>query len=433
MIDTEQPLPASIEAERTLLGAILRRPEAYYEAAALISEHDFYLSAHMRVFRQFAAMAEAEQIIDTETLSQALRDSGELEAIGGRPYVWALQDAALKSSKAAPYCQIILEKSRLRSLIAACERITLRAQDGSEKALDLVGAIQDDLESVTAHEADDPCVRAYSVAALDKFERERKSQQTSGISYGVGPELDSFTGGMRPGEVTVVGARSGVGKTSLACQAIAANCKAGLPCALFSLEMTREQILRRLWSIYSKVPYKCITDPWLSTPMQAEMVQEAGLAVAEWPLRIYDREDLSLGRILAFARICIRRHNTRFIAIDYAQEVDAPGRDERSKVMLVCRRLTRLVKHEPCSLMLLSQLVKTRREDYGKPPVVGDLIESGKLENVAHLVLLLHRGWDEEGRRIAEDAELIVPKQRRGDTGVLRAKFNRKTAIFEEV
>ena len=115
--------------------------------------------------------------------------------------------------------------------------------------------------------------------------------------------------------------------------------------------------------------------------------------------------------------------------------MDAPGKDERAKVMAVCRKLTRLVKHEDCSLMLLSQLVKVNRDSYDKPPMVGDLIESGKLENVAHLVLLLHRSHEKDAdgnpSHLGTKAELIIPKQRRGETGIIPARFNRSLAIFE--
>lgn len=430
-LELEMPAPAvaALDAERTILGAILLRDDAYAEAVSEVAAEDFYLEAHRRVFRRMAAMWEENKPIDLVTLPHEMRDRGELDAIGGIAWLASLTEGLPRRLAIGSYCRMVREKSRIRSVIRSCEMATNRANSG-DKALDVISDLQDGLEGAVASEDDDASVAAYSVAALDRFQQERKLERPLGITYGV-KNLDDFSGGMRPGEVTVVGARSGVGKTSLMCQATAANCRAGVPVVNFSLEMTREQILRRLWSIESRVPYKRITDPWLSGHEDAIRVREAALRVAEWPLRIYDKEDLTLGKIVALAKVCMRRHKTRLICVDYAQEIEAPGKDERSKVMLVCRRLSQMVKHEDCSLMLLSQLVKAHREAYGKPPVVGDLIESGKLENVAHLVLLLHRGWDEERRRIGDEAELIIPKQRRGETGVLRASFNRLYATFE--
>jgi replicative DNA helicase len=287
---------------------------------------------------------------------------------------------------------------------------------------------------VIGDEEDDPLVESFTVSALDEFDAERSSQQSPGLSFGI-PQLDAATGGMRKGEVIVAGARSGVGKTSLVTQAIVANASKGIPCDLFSVEMTRNQILRRIWSIVSGVPYKRVTDPWQASREEAERVRIAASKVCEWPLRIHDNSEMPLSKIVATARLSIQRHGSRFIALDYTQEVDAPGKDERAKVMAVCRKLTRLVKHEDCSLMLLSQLVKVNRDSYDKPPMVGDLIESGKLENVAHLVLLLHRSHEKDAdgnpSHLGTKAELIIPKQRRGETGIIPARFNRSLAIFE--
>src|SRR6202000_26723 len=143
------------------------------------------------------------------------------------------------------------------------------------------------------------------------------------------------------------------------------------------------------------VPYKRISDPWLSSDEDANRVREAAAEVDAWPLRIHDKSEISVCQIAAGCRLSIQHHGTRFIAVDYAQEVDAPGKDERTKVMATARGLARLVKKEDACLMLLSQLVKTAREFYNKAPVSGDLVESGKLENVAHTIILLHR-WVEE-------------------------------------
>lgn len=421
-------VPADHRAERAILGAILIDQEAYYEAAAELAADDFHLDSHRRIFRLFESMA-SEQL-DIVTVSSALSATGQTDAIGGLAYLSSLTEGLPRRLGIRPYCRQVREKSKLRQILSLGERYASLAADGESRSMDLVEGIQESLQSILGEDRDDSTVKSFTVGALDRFREERKGLG-SGISYGVGRALDEFTGGMRAGEVTVVGARSGVGKTALMCQAAAANARVQIPVALFSLEMTREQILRRLWSIESRVPYKRVTDPWLANVAETENVHDAAMRIAEWPLQIFDREDLTLAKILALARIAIRRRKVRFIAVDYAQEVDAPGRDERAKVMMVCRRLTQLVKHEDCSLMLLSQLTKIRREDYARAPVVGDLIESGKLENVAHLVLLLHRGWDEERRRLDERAELIVPKQRRGETGVLEAVFDRRTATFE--
>jgi replicative DNA helicase len=415
----ERAMPAAVDAERSILGAILLDNRAFYEAAEKLQAEDFYLDSHRRIYRRMAELIE-------------FLSNGELDAVGGAAYLASLTEGMPRRPSIGEYVRVAREKSQARQLIGLCDSAITRAVDAN-KVKDILGSIQDGLEAIVFGNAgEDPLVSSYNLQALNEFERERTLTISPGISYGI-DSLDDFTGGMRAGEVSVIGARSGVGKTSLVCQAIAANAAKGIPCHLFSLEMTRQQILRRLWSIVSCVAYKRISDPWLASEEDANKVRDAAAEVDAWPLRIHDNSEMLLSQIVAAGRLSIHRHGTRLIAVDYAQEVDAPGKDERAKVMAVCRKLSRMVKHEDCSLMLLSQLVKGNREFFNKPPVVSDLTESGKLENVAHTIVLLHRGWDEEAGRITDAAELIVPKQRRGETGVKEARFNRRTLTFEGV
>jgi replicative DNA helicase len=428
----QRGLPASVDSERSILGAILLENGAYHEAAEKLQAEDFSLDSHRRIYGRMAELIENERAVDYVTLTDELTLRGEVDAVGGRAYIASLTEGLPRRPSIKEYVRIVKEKAMGRQLISLCDSAIARAVD-QEKTKDILGSIQDGLESIIfGNDRDEPLVSSYNLEALNEFERERSLKQSPGLSYGI-ETLDRFTGGMRKGEVCVVGARSGVGKTSLVCQAIAANASKGIPCHLFSLEMTRQQILRRLWSIVSGVSHKRISDPWLATEEDANKVRNAAAEVDAWPLRIHDNSEISLSQIVAAGRLSIRRHGTRFVGVDYAQEVDAPGKDERTKVMMVCRKLSRMVKHEDCSLMLLSQLVKGNREFFNKPPVVSDLVESGKLENVAHCIVLLHRGWDEEAGRVTDEAELIVPKQRRGDTGVKQATFNRRTLTFEGV
>jgi replicative DNA helicase len=409
---------------------ILLEPEAWYEAATAIKPSDFFLDSHRRIFSRMGEILESDRQLDEIILQGELRKCGELQSIGGAAYLSSLTEGLPRHSHVSGHVKRVKLASQQRRLATACEASASQACTESPESV--IGNLESSIEEILTGEQDDASLESTLIRTVDRFYQERSLAESPGLSYGLG-NLDAFTGGMRAGEVTVVGARSGVGKTSLACQTVAANCARGVSTLLFSLEMTKEQIQRRLLSIVSGVSYRHLLNPWESSKEEAEQVSAVVPRMINWPLRIYDAEDMTLARMLALGKIGIRRHKARLIVVDYAQEVDAPGKDERAKVMLTCRKLTRLVKQENCSLMLLSQLVKMNRENYGKPPIVSDLIESGKLENVAHCVVLLHRGWDEDRRRIAEDAELIIPKQRRGETGVLKARFDRLTATFAEV
>ena len=427
-----EALPSAVDMERAVLGSCLLSPQHVDSARVLLRAADFYLDGHRRIFAAIIRLDDAERAIDPLTATQELVDSKELQAAGGAGYVSDLTTGVPRRISIDDWVGIVKEKARLRKLIEMAQRISSNAYDQGDEAISIVSRAQDSIQAILDDsDTDNPHVSAYSVPELDRFERERRLTRPAGLSYGL-PKLDAMTGGMRPGEVCLVGARSGVGKTSLACQVIAANCAAGIPCHFFSLEMTRAQILRRMWAIVSGVAYKRISDAWLANVDDTARIREAAAAVAEWPLRIHDQSEMHLSQIVASARVSIRRHGSQLVCVDYAQEVNAEGKDQRTKTMAVAQGLTRMVKHEPATLILLSQLVKGNRESYNKPPIMSDLIESGKLENVAHIAILLHRGWDEDAGRITEDAEILVPKQRRGDTGTIQARFNRRSVIFEE-
>ena len=426
-------LPAADDIERAILGSCLLDQKHVDSARVLLRPADFHLDSHRRIFSAISSLDDADGKVDLITVTEALNRRKELNGIGGVSYLAGLTEGLPRRPSIEDYVAIVKEKSKRRKLIQMAEQITAGAMDVADNSLSIVSRCQDSLQAILDDsDTDNPHVAAYSASELNTFESERKKENAQILLYGLAG-LDIATGGMRHGEVTLVGARPGVGKTSIACQVITANCIAGVACSFFSLEMTRAQILRRLWSIVSGVPFARIRRPWLANTDDVARIREAADTVVQWPLRIRDKSEMHVSEITASARVDIRRHSAQLILVDYAQEVDADGNDERTRVMRVAKGLTRMIKHEPAALMLLSQLVKGNRDSYNRAPIVNDLVESGKLEQVAHTILLLHRQWDEEQGRIAEDAEIIMPKQRGGDTATIRAKFNRRTVVFEEV
>jgi replicative DNA helicase len=431
MNTAERALPASIQAERSILGGILLDDTLIDEASAALKDDEFHLDSHRRIFRAMCDMQELQRKVDLVTLMDELDKRSWLGAIGGAAYLFSLTEGLPRKISLHEYIRVVKEKAALRSLIILCNTASAEASDGAEPT-SIIGRIQDGMEAIlNRDEMDDPHVKSYTISVLDEFERARHMQAENFLSYGL-TNLDQATdGGMRDGEVTVVGARSGVGKSTLMLMAARANCEAGIPVHLFSLEMTRKQILNRLWAMVSGVPYKKIRRPMLANLEDAALVRNAAEVVLDWPLRIHDKSELHLSKIAALARLSIRRHGSRLIVVDYAQRVTADGKDERSKVSSVSSQLTNMIKHEPAHLMLLSQLRKVDREYYSKPPHVGDLRETGQLENDAHTVILLHRGWDETNQCIAHEGQAIIPKQRNGETGLVDFKLNPVTVEFE--
>jgi replicative DNA helicase len=163
--------------------------------------------------------------------------------------------------------------------------------------------------------------------------------------------------------------------------------------------------------------------------MQA--VEEAAARIQKWPLHIVDDSSLSIEKLSAMARLAVRRDGVKLVAVDYCQIVSAQGRDERLRVAAVSRGLTRLAKDEGVPVLVLSQLARADRSNPTRRPFMSDLRESSQLENDAHVIALLHREWDEEAGRLSSDGELIIAKQRSGETGAVPITYNRRSLTFE--
>ena len=266
---------------------------------------------------------------------------------------------------------------------------------------------------------------------LGRMDRERtRTSDLLGLPTGL-ESMDRLTRGFQPGEITVAGARSGVGKSCLMCQAAAANCRQETPVLLFSLEMSRQQLLRRLLAEESAVPFPRIADPRWASESDMRAIDEAAARIAKWPLYIVDDSSLSIEKLTAVARLAIRRDGVKLVGVDYCQIVSAQGRDERLRVAAVSRGLTRLAKDENVPVLALSQLARADRSSPNRRPMMSDLRESSQLENDAHVIALLHREWDEEEGRLSSAGELIIAKQRSGETGALPIIFNRRSLTFE--
>jgi replicative DNA helicase len=421
--------PYAEHEEKSVLGTIMWNGlSAMHQCLQLRPEH-FYLPTHQDVFRTCQQILAKQSDIDATLVATQLGHS-----IGSEQwaYIESLTDGIYKGFDPSGRVATVLEKWKLRKGLNLCSSYAAAFATGEQNSAETLASLQTEIFAVMEQstEGDDPQVSAYSDAAWDRFNEKARGGVGPGLSYGLGP-LDSFTNGMQPGQVTVVGARSGVGKSSLMKQAAAANLMKGVPVSMFSLEMSRDEILAGLWAIQSGVEYRKVIRPYLCNHAEHTALELAKDRVKNWPLRIYEDADLNLNQIVAYAQMDVRRHGTQLVCVDYAQNVEAEGRDERTKVASVSRSLTKMAKTEKCSLLLLSQLRKVPHEAYKHPPTVADLRETGQLENDAHTVVLLHRGWDDESCRVSNEATLIVGKNRHGSPGALRARFNPSTVCFE--
>lgn len=421
-------LPQSEASERGVLGCLMLDGITALERCGRLREEMLSLSSHRVLYRVISRLLSEGASADYLAVTQELAKLRRLEDVGGLAYVMDLGSGLPRNFDPSEHVDRIIEKWKLRTGMHICDRY--QSQFAEEEPADVTlsrmqAEVFDALQEMTAQ--DDPLVAAYTVRELE--EAMDYDKDARGDSYGHA-ELDEFTNGRQPGEITVIGARSGVGKTSLLLQAAAADCREGKAFDLFSLEMARPKILRRLWAIESGISFKAIDRKKLNE-FDRRIVRAAALRVAEWPLRIYDNASMTLNQIAGVLRLDARRNDVRGFGLDYVQICDADGKDSYTRCSNVSRTLTKIAKQEKVHGILLSQLKKVPQEMYGKPPHIGDLRETGQLENDAHIVALLHRGWDEAASAISYDAEIIVPKQRSGSTGAIMAKFNPNTLTFD--
>lgn len=420
-------VPNSLASERVILSSLMGYGLSVMEACHRLRAEMFYTDAHRIVFSALIEMISEGKTPDEFSLAEHLGKT-RLASIGGIPFLIDLSDGLNRVKEPTQYVGIVVEKWKLRQGMRICERYGAQfaQEEPSDSTLSLMQSeVFDALQERAASR--DANIAALTVPALESTLDYTRSAM--GLSYGH-TKLDEFTMGMQDGEVTIVGARSGVGKSSLMIQSVYGNAMQGKSCDIYSLEMDDLTVQQRLWALDSHLPFNAIRRKMLKDS-ERRALKEAAYRVAELPIRIYSDGDMSLAQIAATARLNARRNGMKLMAVDYAQRVNADGSDEKTKVSAVSRTLTNLVKSERIHLMLLSQLRKMPVEQYNRPPHISDLAETRQMENDAHTCVLLHRGWDEEAARISMQGEIIVPKQRNGATGAMQATFNKDSLGFE--
>jgi replicative DNA helicase len=423
---------AATHAERTILGAILLDNSAFYEAAQELRADEFYLDSHRRIYACISRLMHRGSAADITTVPEEFRATGELEAIGGIGYVLDLEDGVPRNFSISSYVRLVKEKASLREMRALGETLVTVAEEPGRTAEDLIDRAEGRLLEIRSGRD-----TSLSKTAVDEvgpllkrmWEEKNRPGDLLGLPSGI-PGLDSMTRGYQPGEITIVGAKSGVGKTSLLIQSAIANAREGDAVLLFSLEMTRQQILRRILCAVSGVPFPRVRDPRWATEQDMQQLTKAAVEIERWPLHIVDSAGITIEKITAASRLAIRRHGVKLIGLDYIQIVNAQGRDERLRVAAISRGLTRLAKDEQVPVVVLSQLARPDRSNANRRPSMSDLRESSQLENDAHCIVLAHREWDEEIGKLKSEGELIVAKQRSGETGAFQINYDRRTLTF---
>jgi len=436
----ERPLPHNLEAERSILGAVLLDNHALNAAVERLRSEDFFLPQHRHIFERMVQLGEKQQAIDTITLMEDLVRSGNLEAAGGVAYLSQLADGLPRVTNVDHYARIVKEKAILRTLIYSAGVI----QEQALAAGDDADVILDRAESTIFQIAEDRVkVGLIGVKDLvrDGFERLEKifseGRRITGLATGYAG-LDNETAGLQPSELVILAARPSMGKTALALN-IAENValRQREPVAIFSLEMSKESLLLRLLASQARVDAHKFRTGHMNRDDWGKIT--ASLAeLGEAPIWIDDSASSTVLEMGAKARRLKRDRGLSLMVVDYLQLVvpthTGRGTNRQEEVSSISRALKGLAKELKIPIVVLSQLTRApERED--RKPQLADLRESGAIEQDADVVLFINRpnfyktDIPEEERA---KAELIIAKQRNGPTGLLNFVFLSRHTRFEE-
>ncbi len=436
----ERPLPHNLEAERSILGAVLLDNHALNAAVEQLRSEDFFLPQHRHIFERMVQLGEKQQAIDTITLMEDLARSGALEAAGGVAYLSQLADGLPRATNVDHYARIVKEKSILRSLIYSASAI----QEQALAAGDDADVILDRAEATIFQLAEDR-VKAGLIGVKDlvkeSFDRLEKifseGRRITGLATGYSG-LDNETAGLQPSELIILAARPSMGKTALALN-IAENValRHREPVAIFSLEMSKESLLLRFLASHARVDAHKFRTGHMNRDDWGHVTKSLA-ELGEAPIWIDDSASSTVLEMGAKARRLKRDRGLSLVIVDYIQLV-VPTNNRRTsnrqeEVSGISRALKALAKELKVPVVVLSQLTRApERED--RKPQLADLRESGAIEQDADVVLFINRPNFYKTDMAEEDrakAEIIIAKQRNGPTGNLNFVFLSRHTRFEE-
>jgi len=434
--------PQNLEAEESILGGLLVDPESINKIVDLINAEDFYKDAHGKIYNAMIGLYEKNEPIDIVTVSSSARDKGILDKIGGVTYLNTLVDLMPSAANITQYAKMVREKALLRNLINVATEIV-------EKGFDLdvnVDGYIDDAEKMIFQVSERkfrPSFYSVKDIVMDNVKTiERlyeKKQTVTGVPTGF-TELDKMTSGFQPSDLIVIAGRPSMGKTALSmniAQYVATMRDGAVPVGIFSMEMSKEQIVTRLLSSESEVDHSKLRTGTLSSSEWPKLAQAAG-KLSEALIFIDDSPSMNVLDLRARARRLKKEHGLGLVVVDYLQLMKgrAAVTDKREQeIAEISRFLKSLAKELHIPVIAISQLNRMVEQREDKRPRLADLRESGAIEQDADVIMFIYRdevyNKDKEGNKGI--AEIVIGKQRNGPTGTVELAFLDKTATFKNL
>jgi replicative DNA helicase len=438
-IDLSQPRlpPQNVEAEQAILGAVLLDKEAMPKVEELLVDQDFYRTGHQKIYRAMLTLSERDEAIDQITLTEHLRGTGDLESVGGAAYLAELVAITPSAANVRYHCRVVKDKALLRNLISSTTDVLTRAYDAAESAEELLESAEQAVFRIGESKLGQGFyplkdVIKESLDVVDELHKLGKS--VTGVPTGF-TELDDLTAGLQPSDLVILAARPSMGKTSLALgMAINAAVKYGQKVGIFSLEMSKEQLVLRMLSSYAAVDSHKLRIGKLEKTEWWKLA-EAASKLEPAPIFIDDSGSLSVAQMRGKTRRLIKEKGLDILIVDYLQLMQGrPDAESRQQeISDISRSLKSLAKELKVPILALSQLSRAVENRTDKKPVLADLRESGAIEQDADVVIFIYR--DEVYNPDTEDkgiAHIMVKKHRNGPTGDVSLTFLDKYAKFAD-
>jgi replicative DNA helicase len=439
-ISLEKTLPNNLEAERSILGAILLDDKALLAVFESIRSQDFYLDSHRKIFEKMLLLMNASRPIDLITLKEELQRANELESVGGAAYLASLTDGLPRAINVEYYAQIVKEKSTLRRLIQMSNETMTRSYQDEESAEEILQQAESAIFDIAGQQFH---TGFYSIAPVvsDVFkqieELSNRKAPVTGLETGF-VDLDRMTSGLHASDLIIIAARPGLGKTSL-CLNIAQHVaiRKQKTVGIFSLEMSKEQLVKRLLCSEARIDSQRINTGYLTKEDWSRLSQVSG-DLSEAKVFIDDTASITIPELRSKARRLSLEHGLDLVIVDYLQLMSGASQryeNRTQEISQISRGLKGIAKELNLPLIAVSQLsraVEARRGDHR--PQLSDLRESGSIEQDADIVLFIYR---EDTVTPTEDnsglAELIVGKQRNGPTGSIQLAFSKQFTKFDSL
>lgn len=441
-VTLDQPLPANIDAERFVLGAIMSSENAFLQVAGTLTADDFSLEKHKRIFLRMSELHERGERIDRVTLANELNKQGQLQSVDGLSYLVSLDDGLPQLHNVDSYVNIVRQKALLRKIITVSQDTINRAVSGEEVPQNILAAAEDAFMKMG--EVGSKNTLASPAQIISEYEGGVNafldtSKRIKGISTGF-LKFDEMTGGLREGELIILAARPAMGKTALAlniAQHVCMNPKNPKAVAVFSLEMSKESLLTRMICAVARVDQQRFRAGYLNAE-ERHALQEAMYKMVEAPLFLDDTAGINVLDVHSKLRRLQAEQDLGLVIIDYLQLMQARGRFENrvQEISSLSRGFKLLSKELRVPFLVLSQLsraVETRQGDHR--PMLSDLRESGSIEQDADMVGFIFREevYQPDKESLKGIAELILAKQRNGPTGRVKLAFLNRYTKFENL